>query len=328
MALIFVDGFDTYQNPTDMARFGWDNSNSSFGVGRVAGRAFTTGAGGQETVNKTITSTSTCYVGFAFSVVASISINMFSMRDSNSDHLTIQLVNDRLNVLRAATTLTTLGAPASNIINTGYRHMVVSANINNATGSYKVLFDGVTVAAETNIDTASSTVPAVSKIRIGNVLMDDLYVGDATGSAPYNANLGDCRIETLRPTADVSANWIPVPTTTGNWRHVADVSTSVSSWIQTSLTGVRDLYTVGDMSFVPVTVYAVVPTYLTQKMDAGSLPVRPVLISGAQTTVGSVVAPLLSVMTWQQSIFTQNPDGATGWTYGTVNALQLGIETT
>ena len=118
-----------------------------------------------------------------------------------------------------------------------------------------------------------------------------------------------------------------MPTTAGNWRHVADVSTSVSSYIQTSLAGTRDLYTVGDMSFVPVTVYAVVPTFLTQKVDAGSLPVRSVIISGAETTVGSAVAPFLSVLAWNQSIFTQNPDGATGWTYSTVNALQLGIET-
>ena len=45
---------------------------------------------------------------------------------------------------------------------------------------------------------------------IGTLDIDDLYICDGTGSAPHNTFLGDCRVDTLLPTADGTAQqWTP-----------------------------------------------------------------------------------------------------------------------
>jgi len=336
MTLLFVDGFEFY-SATNMnvelsvnGYVGVTNINQV--AGRITGRGVS-GGGNFRVLTRALTTTSAVYVGWASSVTVSTSVSLLSFRDTTgaagSPFLLAREAGNRLTTFHNNVTVST--TPNDIWPNDAvWRSVIVSVNSNNTTGSYKVLLEGVTVLNATNIDTAVSTVGGFIGFTLnapdGNGI-DDFYYGNNAGPAPYNANLGDCRYEVIRPTSDVSVAFVRSTATVGNWICVADVSTSVSSFVETSIVGARDVYGMGNFSGIPVTVYAVIPQMYQEKLDAGTLNLRFYMEVAGVTAIGSNFTPLVSAYRWSQEIYTTQPNGA-AWDTTAVNALQAGFETT
>lgn len=163
---------------------------------------------------------------------------------------------------------------------------------------------------------------------------DDWYVWDVTGPAPYNAYLGDCRVETLRPNGTgAAADWVGSDgNSVNNWDLIDDDGTT-TDYIGSAVTGARDLSTLSDL-LAPVSgvveVHAVQIEAFAAKSDAGpSLELKGVLrdsdgTEAAETLVAST-ALSTSYTRYRGAIRTVNPDGA-AWDYAGVNALQVGVE--
>lgn len=337
MALIFVDGFEFYQSntmTTEMAQAGWAGpANLRRVSGRVAGGAIA-GSGTNSALIYPIASTSAAYMGWAIFTSSSASILLGGFKDTtnaaNGPFNLYQQPGGRLTTFVGGVTVST--TPNETLPAVGaWRSLIVSVNSNNTTGSYKVLLEGVTVLQATGIDTAVSTVGVITRgvIMTGqsNLDVDDFYIGDSSGPAPYNANLGDCRVEVIRPTSDVSISWVPSTATVGNWINVADVSTSTSSFVETSIVGAREKYGMGNLTGIPVTIYAVIPQMYQEKLDAGTLNLRFYTEVSGVTAVGNNFAPLVSAYRWTQEIMLTQPNGS-AWDTTAVNAMIAGFETT
>ena len=334
MALLFVDGYDTYSLGAELSTAGYSGAfhgNTTYVVGRISGKALATGFS-NTTLIRTLTSISAAYAGFAMAVSTTNAMTFFAFKDTTNavnGPFSLALTGTGSLVTLVGGTTVSVSPTSVMPVDGAWRHVIVSVNSNNTTGSYKVLVENVTTLQAVGIDTAVSTAgifTTQSLLFNGGMVFDDFYLGDTTGSAPYNANLGDCRIETLRPTADVSVAWVKSTTTSSNYLLVANTSTSTASFVQTSVVGARDIYETGNLSGIPVTVYAVVPQFYHQKLDAGTLNMRIYMEVSGVTAVGANVAPLVSAYRWSQEIFTTNPAGS-AWSTTDVNALRIGIET-
>lgn len=335
MALLFADGFEFYSDSTLAAELsvnGYANAaNVNLTVGRISGKAVA-GSGNFRILTRVLTSVSAVYVGWATAVQTSASVCVLSLRDTTgaagAAFLLCQEPGNRLTTFNNNVTISTT---PNNILpnDAAWRSIIVSVNSNNTTGSYKVLVEGVTVLNATNVDTAVSTAGIFTNLtlNIPNAQgFDDFYYGDSSGPAPYNANLGDCRIEVLRPTSDALAQFVQSTATAGNYICVADTSTSTATFVQTSVVGARDVYNMSDLSGVPVTVYAVLPQMYHEKLDAGILNLRFYSEVAGVTAIGTNITPLVSAYRWTQEVYTTQPNG-TAWNSTAVNALKAGFET-
>jgi hypothetical protein len=163
---------------------------------------------------------------------------------------------------------------------------------------------------------------------VGITSWDDLVIYNSGGAAP-NDFLGDMRIETLRPTgAGDSSDSTPSAGT----RHEAVDDSGGNDGDSTYVsmdTNDEDLYAMGDLSFTPSAVYAVVTNVVCRADGSTPRVLRGKVKTG--TTEGNGMnkeVPFGSNYKTLQDYFPVDPDTATSWTESGVNGMQVGQEVT
>jgi hypothetical protein len=217
-------------------------------------------------------------------------------------------------------------------INEWTRIDLVLHNISNTTGKLELFLNGVK-AAEFNGDTQSSTYTATAKVAFGfqynscKLSLDDVYIADGTGSAPYNDILGDVSVETLVPTGQGGyTDFIPTGTEDfNNWNRIDELPASSADYVTSLAPGNKDLYVMSDLQLANGHVLAVQPHYFASKTDTGSATLIPRFeVSGSTATqpaLGLSVTPGYI----EGEISTTKPGGG-AWTTAAVNGLQFGQE--
>lgn len=206
-------------------------------------------------------------------------------------------------------------------------------------GSATVQIDGKQVINVTGVDTRNGgTTGLISRYfwttaASGGVFvfLDDFYMGNLSGDAPYNTLLGDCRVETLLPNGNGdSSQWVGSDgNSTDNYALVDD--TNPADNVVGNSDGHRDLYAVanttaanGDILATQVSVLAArngaetafAGIDVVQKGDGGGVVVDPVVTA----------ANLLSSYQWFVApVKTTDPDGD-ALTLTNLNGLQVGVE--
>jgi hypothetical protein len=211
MTLLFLDGFDSYTNPSDATAGKWSSGNISQ---VVTGRLADFGAI-SNSLGRPFAAASTIFIGAAVQVTSYsvFGFDVFNFYDS-LQNLQIKLAVDsfgRLLVYRGGSTL--IGFSSTFIPLNTWHYLEFSVHVGTGTsGAYIVRINNQIVLQNTGCDTQDTADTTVSAVKIGgnnNVTYDDLYITNSSGSI-NNGFMGDMRIETLYPSADVSVDLTPI----------------------------------------------------------------------------------------------------------------------
>lgn len=216
---------------------------------------------------------------------------------------------------------TTLGTSAAGVIATNtWAYIETEFTRHASAGVFKVYANGVQVLNLTAQNTGASDIDGV-RVGAGNTQMyiDDLYV---TNTA---TKLGECRIDTLRPSADTATKDWTASTGVNNYACVDDTTFDTADYVSAASAGNKDYYNCADLSFNPASVFAVQVTTFAKKDDANTRTFRGNVKSSSSEANGATRGLSTSYSIYSD-IFETDPNGSVAWTQASVNAAQVGIE--
>lgn len=339
MALLLVNGFDE----DDAVDYLWYDtrgvnsvtSNSRWGV-TTAARYVNVNA-----MPKPIAASgATAIVGFALKVTTNDFLTpIVSIRDGANGNEQVSLMildSGEVLVLRGTTVIIARSEPC--MVRKGVLCYVEwKTLISNTGGTTEVRVNGKTVLQATSLDTQVTAnaswigVTFVPVIAFGSVnyLVDDVYIADGSGSAPYNDFLGDVRVECLFPQTDaVSAGSNVGLTPSTGTDHGALVDETAANadtdYNSTATAGVKDTYQYPNMVSAG-DIIAVHPMLLVRKTDAAPKTIAPV-VRHAGTDYDGTTQVVGVKYSYLDQIYTQNPGTSAAWTAADVNAVQVGMK--
>lgn len=205
----------------------------------------------------------------------------------------------------------------------------------NTVGTVDIKINGVNVLSASNIDTQNTANAHIDRLNIGgggsgylhDNYVDDLYILDGSGSAPYNDFLGDVRIEALLPSGNGNSSGMTGSdgNQVDNYLLVDDDPVVTTDYVESATQGHKDTYAMGNLASTNVSVYGVQVSLVVQKDNTGSKYLRPVVRSGSTDYNGTSVALNTS---WEgiHEIWEQDPNTSANWTPTNVNAVEVGQE--
>lgn len=330
MTLLHFDGFDLgdfaqayalVNSPTSVA-------TTRYGVGRSL--SFASSAC---TASKTITASAEVYAGFAITYVGSSTVNngflSFNGDSGATLHLQLRWVNTTTLGLYRGTTL--IASASVNEPMGIWYYIEMWATIADAGGRCIVKVDGVTVIDFTGDTKNAGTSTNIDTVIIGkNVsaggttgfIIDDLYICNGVGSAPFNTFQGPVQVVTESPVGAGSTTQM-TPSSGANYTAVDEQPFSTADYVQ-GTSGQRDLYAIDNVT--SGTILAAQVVGVAKATDASPVSVRGVVKSGATTNVGTAVALSASDITVRGDILTTDPNTGVAWTLANFNAIEAGFE--
>ncbi|MEE9367050.1 MAG: hypothetical protein V3W44_10210 [Dehalococcoidales bacterium] len=279
----------------------------------------------------------TYFSGIAFKPTnISTTTDLFTFKEDGVDHVIIRLLADgSISVVQGDATV--LGTSSAGLIIAGsFTYLEVQVVIDDTAGVVVVNKDGVEILNLTALDTNNGgTSGVIDVIRFQGstdvVVFDDLYILNATGSAPQNTFLGDSRIDASFPSADGDLSNISevFPTTpTTHFDKVDEVPPDGDTTYVTSATpNQQDLYALDSLFSVEGAdaIYGVQLNLYAKKDNEGGRQVLGLTRPDATTFDGST-GTLTTAYQYFFSLFDQDPDTAVDWTEAGKNAAQFGVE--
>jgi hypothetical protein len=342
-ALKFLDSFDTYATAnltegrwTATSGFGAGFANLiSPGTGRRGTASYRAISGhvlaGTASLAKTLPPQPTWIVGFAFQRANFDGTSeVCSLRDAGTVQVDMVLQGDgTLLLTRNGTSLGTTQVA----LNTGtYHYLELKVTAHNSAGSIVVRVDGVVALALSGIDTQATANAWITQLMLGNQRLgwgdmlsdyDDVYICDATGPAPYNDFLGDCRIDVVAPTSDSLAQW--TPSTPGpHFSLVDEAAPDTADSLSAESLGLTDRFGLAPLpALTNPRIYAVAVNLYGRNPEAGGRQVAAQIESAAAVATGAAL-PLTDAWLLHQTLFLTDPNGGTDWTQARVNAAKVG----
>lgn len=326
MSLVFMDGFGHYSTSQLVNK--WTQLN-----GATIGSNYNRRGGPGLLLNddthylqKTLSAYySTLYAGFAFKI-ASFTNNgrlLFGLYETGTLHTDIRTVTNTGQIY-ATRNGTSLGTSTFALQANVWYHCQVKITIHDSAGAVEVKINGVTVLNLTGVDTRNGGGGTANQIRFGGA-----YDGGATYICDFwlddSEYLGDCRIETLLPSAAGAATqW---DASAGNNYECVDESSpnSDTDYVSTDTANEIDTYTFGDLTPSSGTVKGVQANVWARKDDAGERSIALLARPGSTDRVGDSKA-LGDSYNYYQQIWGTNPDTSNPWAISEVNASEFGVK--
>lgn len=364
MALIFLDGFDSYGASIDLTTkwaalgpvFTYDAT-----AGKYGGKAFKwTSQGGGDTAGLSIPNVGVLngnevYMGFWFKAASKVGINtpqsgtIVFFTDSTNDY--------RLSasgVLNAAFGVSSSGFPAIkkwrgdwfawdytgavDMCDNAYHWVEIYMKSATSGGVVQVYVDG-TLTINASGATANTTTPTFNKVSFGDhqtgtivYTIDDLVIWDNSGSGLLAADfpLGSAqRIVTVLPNGDTSDKDFTRSTGSDNYALVDEAAVNQDTdYVESAVVGDLDLYDFAAMGVTPSAIKCVVVNACVKSKN-GSTGITAKLTASsngdvAQSAAKSVGAAYKTI----QHCFKTDPDNGSAWTESAVNAAKFGLERT
>jgi hypothetical protein len=343
MALLVFEGFDSVNSVADLILGPFnsilggvnptiDPTNARTGSGQCIGLNGVASTG-MQLLKATGTSSSTIIVGAAlitnngksFIAVYNGTVCQVSFACDTSGTMTVYRGLPSTGVLlRTAPTI---------VLASVYNYFELQVTVASGTGgSLTARANGAIVINLAALNTSVDGTSLTNQIGVGSTYttvgnagyLDDLYVSDLTGSAPYNTFLGDVHVSTLFPNANASVSW--TPSTGANWQNVDDPAMDSDTTYNSSDTpGQTDLFTTPGLSSLPTTIFGVQVKMATRMETAGSDLIAAVVNSHSTIQIGAS-QPILSSYTYIDQLFLTDPFTTTAWTVAGVNAAQYGYK--
>lgn len=335
MGLLFWDGFDTGDAVRKWSFIDTSNTNvNNTTQGRFGGGCLGTSAG-QPQAYQNITAAATVITGVAFKMDSTFTMSgnngVIVLRGDSGATVHLAIGNfstsSTLSIKRGDGTILATGATVPN----GWHFLEVKATISDTTGTVTVRLDGVaylTYNGDTKNAGTNSTIDRVQYFGMGNNnggVLDDVYICDGTGSAPFNDLIGDVRIRTLLPTAAGASTQLTPTGVASNWDNVNDQPFSAATFNGSPTVGQRDTYAMSD-TVTGDTVLAVQACMVAFKSDAGVVSMKTALKSGATVYYGSSVVLATTPGSTFTTTYLTDPATSAAWTVTGVNALEFGAE--
>jgi len=196
--------------------------------------------------------------------------------------------------------------------------------------------NGVVIATVSGANTRSTANAFANAIQMGvitpnstanmtNCDADDFYLCDGTGSAPVNAFLGDCRVDTLLPNAEGSTQqWTP-SAAVAHSTLVDEATPNTTDYVASSTPTHRELFGMQDLTAMTGTIYGVQLGLAALKSDAGARSLKGVIRSGASDALGGVVA-LSTSQLYTLQVQATDPATSAAWSETAINSVQVGAE--
>lgn len=327
MALLFMDGFDAGDaaQKWNTVVGGSSNTDTRFSVGRSWNLSSTGDA-----LTLTFGQKSQIFLGFALKCVSVANGRFLDIKSDSgaTTHLSLAFPTSTSIDLMRGTSTVIASASLSQPLTWG-TYIELSATVADAGGTCVVKANGVTLINFTGDTKNAGTGSWVDTITIikatgftPNIFVDDFYLCDSIGSAPYNTFLGDVRVHTVVPTGAGSSTQF-TPSSGANYTTVDELPYSAADYVY-GTAGQQDLYATSDLPGGTGVIYGVQTNAVVKKTDAGNISARSAVKSGATTYYGTttVIGTSDQVVT---RIDQTNPATASAWTSGEVNGIEIGI---
>jgi len=335
MALLFIEGFETYGSltGTDLSlelikKWGGGGGNSFLQIaGRDGGKAI-----------KFLSFDSVIYVvtadkfdwiiGYAFKLDSGVASNETFFRiskygGSNHFHLSVTGTDFRAHLLGSDTP----DKIAASAFTVGiWYYIEIKLNIDDSTGSYDVLIDGVSVLSNSSVDTNNGSSGTGALVRWSNgttdFSLDDIYICDNTG-AQNNDFLGDSTIVATDPISDVTTEW-----GTPGASHYTEIDDNPSdedtTYIETGSPTAVDLWGFENVTSLHGTIHGIQVCGESTRLGS-AIDLR--VVSGVTTSdaagVDNTVINDPDYVTYTR-IIELDPNTSSAWTLTNLNAAQFG----
>jgi hypothetical protein len=334
MAIIFMDGFDMYTQST-VARKGYGGtpgSPNNVDTGRFSGQSWKADSNANPMTTPTFTAIDSIAIGFAYqqqNVNSNYSTGKAMMTFRNGSTEICKLGVDQNGALKFGrgdfTTNNVCSSSNGAIVAGAWNYIEVElVRATGSGGSVNVYLNGALVANASSTNTGASSIDNIAitteAASSGNRWIDDFYIVNT------NTKLGECKIETLRPTADTAQkDWTP-NSGANNYSRVNNTTfDDDTSYNADATVGHKDLFDLADLSSTPSSIKAVQTVFVARKDDATTRTARVNMKNGSTTTNGTTRSMASTYGLWND-IYETNPDTSAAFTASNVNAMQLGYE--
>lgn len=288
----------------------------------------------------------TCIAGFSIRITpahiqAANGMAIFSVRDGGSPQASLRInQNGTLSACRnASSSQVVLGTTTTAIASGAHTHIEVRIVIHDTTGEFQIRINGELVLNLTAVDTKNTANTAYTGFALGpledgyvavlsqNFDIDDVYVLDGTGAAPWNTFLGDCRVDARYPTgAGATTGW--APSAGANWQCVDDATPNDDTdYTLAASAGLVDTFVVQDAPVAGAAIYGIQHCIAAKKSDAGIATIAPVVRHGGADFVGADQYPSTGY-TYLLAIAAVNPGTLAAWTEAGFNGAEFGYKRT
>lgn len=336
MTLLLMDGFD---NGDRLSRYPLGTgtqhtSTTRFGYGQAIQ------CNNSTNLVMPFTASATIFFGFAFNLNSQNGVIAFFGDGNTTNHVSIVINADgSWSARRGSTTGTILASgAAASLSTTGFHSIEGKITISDTVGVIELRYDGsaspfcnVTSAdtknGGTNVSVDTLLLRTGSTGASGGMTVDDFYLLNSSGSAPNNTFLGDVRVMTVLPNGNGNYSQLTGSdgNSTDNYLLVDEATVNTSDYVG-GVSGLKDSYTMENLSVSPTTIFGVQEVAYAAKSDAGAANFKHLLrISSTDYTTSSKV--LSTTYTIYLNLRETSPATATAWTESEVNGLEAGIET-
>jgi hypothetical protein len=348
MALLFMDGFDSYGTSIASApspsgilarKYSGAPSNGAMTVraGRLDGyclRFYNDDFNTDGLRPAALTTNATLVVGVAVKF-GSILDNSRFVRFVDGANVGVQLLlraDGELSVYNVRTS-TQLGITSGLGLLSNTWYYVEIKVVAGASGSFDVHVAGVSVLSASGVDTSATvghdynatfalTNPNYSALTTD---FDDLYCVDGSGSV-NNDLLGNMRVVTLRPDgAGITTEF--TPDSGSNYARVNEaICGDDTNYVEDSTAGHKDLYVYDALNGISVGIKGVMVCTDCRETDASPFSLKTVCKSGTTEDADAGQAISSTTFVTKRRVLETNPDTTAAWTYDGVDAAQFGVQ--
>lgn len=331
MALLFMDGFEMGDHLLrySVSSTATQSATTRFGTGKSIGTA----GSGPQFIRALSAAVTKCIVGVAIRTTVGGDTNeviQFRGDAGGTFHISVNIGTSGAITVRRGTGNGTLIASGGVFPFNVWNYLEVSCTISDTVGVVKVRINGVEVISFTGDTKNAGTNSTIDVVALGasvgtnNCLLDDCYICDDTGSAPWNDFLGDVRVATLSPTG--AGNSTGLTASVGaNWTCVDEQPYSATDFVSSSVAGTKDTYATADLPAGATAVLGVQLGTIAKKSDAGARSVSLVTRS-AGTDYLSTAQALPTSDGWLGAVRPTDPATSAAWTVAAVNAMEIGVQ--
>lgn len=347
MSLLFMDGFD-YLAPgtaaldekwntarsSGFSSLDWDPTTGRFG----GGAAHLEGTDDDSRLERVIAAKSTVIVGCAARIVTSEDGKFLEFGYQGNPRLHFRIEDDLTITFRKddGTQLASSAAAGLALNENVWFHFETKLVVDGTNGSIELRVNEEEFINVTglNTDPAGDGVVGDITFRAGagggggdGYYLDDVYVLDTAGTR-LNDFLGDCRIETLQPSADTAQEDFTPVSGGDNYAEVDDPERDEdSTYNHSDVVGAKDMFTMENLSTTPDTIFALQATISARKTEAGTRGLAGVLDVGG-TDYSGVEHLLNEDYLYEMYIFETSPATGSPWTGSEVDGAEAGYEIT
>jgi len=340
MALLFIDGFDHYNEIREKWLVSSTFDQPTFVAGRFGGQAlavqFQNMAG---TIKQTLGIQIEMFVGFAF----------FAPGINTEEHIEFL---DVAGTIRAtlfvnsdgSVTVTSTGAAGSDtsatgiITNSQFHYIELHYRPHSTVGIFECRVDEVVVASVTGAtssgadDDVAQVVLAHNGTNAPQYLYDDFYILNSLGAINTDY-LGDVRVTTLYPKANGNINNFTPTGATNNFEAVDEiVLDGDTTFVESGLLLAKEDYdndNFADLGVAPGAIFGVQTTNAAKKTDAGTIKYKDeMVVAGLRFDDGTEITPGSSAYFCSTFIRDTDPSDGVAWTEAKVAAVGSGFTIT